>query len=50
MDSLAVEDIPARIDPALVVDYDMFADARFESAGGVTEAMVSLRDEAPDLF
>ena len=29
MNSLAVGEIPARIDPALVVDYDMFADPRF---------------------
>lgn len=50
MDSLAVAEIPERIDPALVVDYDMFRDPRFESAGGVPEAMVLLRDEAPDLF
>jgi cytochrome P450 len=50
MSNSALEEIPARIDPALVVDYDMFEDSRFESAGGVTEAMVLLRDEAPDLF
>src|SRR5579872_6581790 len=50
MDSLTIGETPARIDPSLVVDYDMFADPRFESAGGVTEAMVALRDEAPDLF
>src|ERR1700748_185991 len=50
MDSLAVEEIPSRIDPALGGDSVMYADPGFESAGGVPDAMVALRDEAPDLF
>lgn len=42
--------IPDSVDPALVLDYDFFRDARFDGAGGIPEAMAQLGREAPDLF
>jgi cytochrome P450 len=41
---------PPGIDPALVIDFDLYDDRRFVSAGGVFEAMGELRDLAPDVF
>ena len=41
---------PQGIDPALVIEFDLYDDPRFVSAGGVFEAMGELRDMAPDVF
>ena len=41
---------PPGIDPSLVIDFDLYNDRRFVSAGGVFEAMGELRDLAPDVF
>jgi cytochrome P450 len=38
-------DIPAHIDPARVVDFDFFHDARYEKAANPYDALIGLRDE-----
>ena len=41
---------PTGIDPALVIDFDLYNDRRFVSAGGIFEAMGELSAQAPDVF
>ncbi len=41
---------PPGIDPALMIDFDLYNDPRYVSAGGIFEAMGELRDAAPDVF
>lgn len=50
MATLAGKAPPQGIDPALVIDYDFYDDPIYTSAGGIPEAMVQLRDAAPDAF
>ena len=50
MATLAEKAPPRDIDPALVIDFDFYDDERYTSAGGIPEAMVQLRDLAPDAF
>lgn len=50
MATLATKAPPQGIDPALVIDYDFYDDDIYASAGGIPEAMVELRDAAPDVF
>lgn len=50
MATLAGLPTPPGLDPALVIDFDLYNDPRFVSAGGVFEAMGELRDMAPDVF
>ncbi len=50
MATLADTPPPKGIDPALVIDYDFYDDPLYSSAGGIPEAMVELRDMAPDAF
>jgi cytochrome P450 len=46
----AVRNVPPHVDPKLVVDFNVYDDPRFHSAGGIQEAMAQLRKEAPDVF
>ncbi|MBM3594382.1 MAG: cytochrome P450 [Alphaproteobacteria bacterium] len=41
---------PPGLNPALVIDFDLYDDPRFVSAGGVFEAMGELSAQAPDVF
>ena len=50
MATIATKPAPAGIDPALVLDYDFYADRRFNQPGGIPAAMIELRDAAPDVF
>jgi hypothetical protein len=50
MATLAAKAPPQGIDPALVFEYDFYDDPLYASAGGIPEAMVHLRDTAPDAF
>jgi len=48
--TLAATPLPEGIDPALVIDFDYYADHRYRQPGGIPQAMADLRDLAPDLF
>jgi cytochrome P450 len=50
MATIAAKAPPTGIDPALVLDYDFYDDPLYKSAGGIPEAMVLLREKAPDAF
>ena len=50
MATLAGKAPPKGIDPALVFEFDFYDDPLYASAGGIPEAMVELRDAAPDAF
>ena len=41
---------PQGIDPALVIDFNYYNDKRYERAGGIHEAIIGLREKAPDVF
>jgi cytochrome P450 len=44
--SLADRAIPPHVDPAVVVDYDMFGDSRFRDTGDLHEGLFRLAEEA----
>lgn len=50
MATIAQRELPAGIDPALVIDFDYYADRRYRQPGGIPQAMAQLRNEAPDAF
>ena len=43
--SLADRTIPPHVNPAVVVDYDMFGDSRFREAGDLHEGLFRLAEE-----
>jgi cytochrome P450 len=42
--------VPSHVDPALAIDYDFYNDERYQTAGGIPEALIQLRQEAPEVF
>lgn len=50
MTDMATETVPHHVDPRQVLDYDLFADPRFEGPGGVPQAMAQLSRDAPDVY